>query len=236
MKARILIIALLAGLPLLVPSLALAQDGAHIQVTGSAEAEVLPDYINIHIAIEKRAKTKAAAKRQADVVTQSVLDILGDMEINEEDVDASKLFIAPEYRWDNNTRIHVGERATRTVEIRLHQLDKYTDLAERLVATDITRMDQRGFGFDDLHSHMDRVLVDALERARIRAELLAKSMGRELGALYQVSESTYMPTPMPRDGMRMMAAEAASADAAGAPLEIRAEKISATLSVVFLLD
>ena len=74
-----------------------ADELANIQVSGTGSVQALPDFINIDISIEKINKDRAVAKNQADVITQQVLDAATALNIEDKHVQASQLFISPQY-------------------------------------------------------------------------------------------------------------------------------------------
>ena len=214
---------------------AIAIDVANIQVNSSGSVQAIPDFINIEINIEKTDKIRSTAKRKADQVTQQVLDLASGMNIKTEHVQASDLFIYPEYRWQNQVREHLGEKATRTVRIKLYNLDDYSEFAEQVVNIDITRMHQQGFGFDNIEEHRNKAIIQALGRAKTKADIIATEIGRKVSKVFQVSESTSQPAPMHRQMAVAMMAEGAS-EPAPAPLEIKAQTVNANVQVIFLVE
>ncbi len=214
---------------------AIAVDVANIQVSSSGSVQVIPDFINIEISVEKTDKARSAAKRKADLITQEVLDVATEMNIKSEHVQASNLFVYPEYHWQDQTREHIGEKATRTVSIKLYNLEDYSELAEKLVSIDITRMHQQGFGFDDIEEHRNKAITQALDRAKTKAGIIAGEIGRKLQKVFQVSESTNQPAPLHRQAGVVMMAEAMS-DATPAPLEVKPQTVTANIHVIFLIE
>ena len=211
-----------------------ANELANIQVSGAGSVQALPDFINIDISIEKTSKDRAVAKNQADVITQQVLDAATSLKIKDEHVQASQLFISPQYQWNEQTRVLVGERAVRTVQIKLYDLESYSELADKLVNIDITRFQQRGFGFDHIETHQNEALIEALKNARIKAEVIANQIGREIGETFQVNESSAQPMPMMRQANMQMMAESAM-DSSPAPLEIKQQTVNSSINVIYLL-
>ena len=211
-----------------------ANEFANIQVSGTGSVQALPDFISIDISIEKTNKDRAVAKNQADIITRQVLDAVTSLGIEDKHVQASQLFISPQYQWNDQTRVLVGERAVRTVQIKLYDLESYSELADKLVKIDITRFRQNGVGFDHIETHQNEALVEALKNARVKAEVIAKQIGRELGKTFQVHESIAQPAPMMRQANVQMMADAAT-ESAPAPLEIKEQTVNASINVIYLL-
>lgn len=210
-----------------------------INVNATANVEVMPDYINVQINIEKMKKTKAEAKTEVDRITQQVLDAAKKLAIKDKHIQASEIFARPEYQWKpDNKRVLIGEVVNRNISIKLYELGSYSALAAELMKLDITNFSQNGFGYDNIEQHQNQALVKALAKAKEKAQLIAGNLGLTLGKAYQVSESGGdfpMPMPMYAKGMR---AEMAMMDAGApqeAPLEVKAQTVTANVNVVFLI-
>ncbi len=210
-----------------------ATEKAHIQVNASGSIDVLPDYIHISVIIEKTHKTREAAKIATDIISQQVIDTAKSLRIEDVHIQASDIFIQPEYQWENNKRIHIGEKIRRTINIKLYFLDNYSNLAERLVKLDITSMQQQGFGFDQIEKHQNKALMQALDKARIKAQQIAHNIKRKLGKVHQVTESSgHTPQPYPAGRMMTMTENTHQ----GAPLEIKPQTVSASVNVIYRIE
>lgn len=211
-----------------------AMDKPNIQVSAEGSIEVLPDYLQLMVNTERTGKSKANVKNEVDVITQKVIDAARAAGIKAEHIDASQISIQPQYEWDKSKRVFVGETVRRSVNIKLYDLSQYTALADALAKIDITELHQQGYGYEDASAHQNAALVKALNSARAKAELIAETMGGKLGKVYHVSESGSHFAQMPKMRMTMAMAADSVAESA-APLEIRAQTVSANVSVIFLL-
>lgn len=227
---------IITTLLLLFSTMGIAGEKSNIQVSTSGSVDALPDFIRLHIIVEKIHKTRDAAKIAADIVTQQVIDNAKKMRIEDAQIQASDIFIQPEYEWKNNKRIHIGEKVKRTINIKLYQLDNYSILTESLVKLDITSMQQQGFGFDNIDEYQNQALMQALDKAKIKAQKIAHNINRKLGNVYQVIESgSYTPPSYPYPATRMMAM-AQDTEAEQAPLDIKPQTISANVNVTYFLE
>lgn len=212
----------------------LALDKANIQVNAEGSIEVMPDYLQLVIDIEKTGEQKSGLKQQVDAISQQVIDAATALEIDKKHIEAAKISIFPQYHWQDNKRTLIGETVQRTVEIKLYDVNQFSALAAALADVDITRMHQPIYGFDDSQTLRNQALVLALKNAQAKAELIAATLDRKLGKAYQVTEhgSSYMPVM--RTQVKALAADAMQ-ESAGAALEVKAQTISTTVNVVFLL-
>lgn len=237
MRKSLLLQTLSAILLFSVSYVTLAAEQATINVNANGSIDVMPDYINVYVNIEKTKKTKAEAKAEVDRITQKVLDIAKKLEIKDKHIQASDIFAHPQYQWNsNNKQIHIGEVVTRSVSIKLYALGNYSALAAELMKIDITNMNQNGVGYDNIEEHQNQALVSALNKARAKADLIAKTLGKTITGVYQVNESGG-DFPMPMYQLKGARAEMMMADAAPqeAPLEVKPQTVTATVNVSFLI-
>ena len=216
-----------------------ATEKATIAVSANGSVEVMPDYINISVDIEKTRKTKAEAKQEVDHITQQALTVIKKLGIRDKHVQASNIFARPEYQWKpDSKRVLVGEVVNRTISVKLYNLEDYSALAAELMKLDINNFNQNGFGYDNIEQYQNQALVNALQKAREKAELIASTLKVRLGEPWQVNESGGdfpMPVPYLAKGMR---AEMAMMDSAPqeAPLDIKPQIITSSVNVVFLIS
>lgn len=212
----------------------LAMNKANIQVSATGTVEVLPDFIQLTIMIEKTGSSKADVKTEVDHISQQVIDAATALGIQDEFIEASQLAIYPQYVWEKNQQRLIGETVQRSIHIKLYDLGQYTTLADAMAKIDISRMQQQGFGFDNEQQYQNLALIQALEKATEKAKLIAEAMGRKLGAAYQITENSNGFSPIFKTrGMMAMAAD--SIEAVAAPLEIRPQTVSTTVNIIFLL-
>lgn len=210
-----------------------ALDKPNIQVSAEGSIEVMPDYLQLVLEVEKTSQDKAATKSQVDKIIQQALNITADLAIKPEHLDASNISIYPQYKWEKNQQVFLGDTVKRNLTIKLYDLDRFTKLAEALSKIEITRMQQPIYGYDDLQALKNQALVKALNNAQTKAELIAKTLERKLGKAYQVTEGSATPLPVMR-AMYSVAADSAD-NPAPASLEIKSQTIKTSVNVIYLL-
>ncbi|CAA0100137.1 26 kDa periplasmic immunogenic protein [BD1-7 clade bacterium] len=238
-RARTMRILLILSLTSLLVSIAMSQqvhalDRANVSVAAEATIEAIPDYINIGIEVTKTEKSPSKAKAEVDDIIAQVLTTLRQMNIDDSNVRASQISSNPDYSYENNKRKYVGERVTRNVNVKLYRLDQYSNLVDQILKLDITRYRQNGAGFDNIDEHRNKALVEALDRASAKANVIAKAIDRNIDKVYSVQEAGGS-SPMPRMMMAEMASDGMNARKSKAPLEIKPQEIRASVNVIFLL-
>ncbi|MCY4043891.1 MAG: SIMPL domain-containing protein [Cellvibrionales bacterium] len=201
-----------------------------IQLSSSASIKVMPDYLSFVVEVNKVKQSKAKAKEQVDQTVSKILASLKKYGIESENIDASQISASPKYNWTKNERVFVGEQVKRTVKVKLYDKEKYTDIVGDLAKLDITSYYQQGFGYNNIDAHLEQALIQAIEKAKRKAAVIAKQFDMEVSQLHEFSEN---PGPRPYPRMMAMAESAKNQDAA--PLEIKPQEISATISATFNL-
>lgn len=184
-----------------------------IEVTGRSELRVAPDMALLGLDVLTENADAAVARRQADAITAEALTVLRGAGLADADIDTTGLQITPQYRWLKEERQQelTGYRVARNIQVRLLDLDTLGELITTLSDTGINRMNAPRLGLQDEEQVYRQVLAAAAANARERAEVIAASLGEELGATLSAStqrESNNRPMLAER---AMMAADAAPA-------------------------
>lgn len=201
-------------LALATPLVSFADDfQRRIEVTGKSEIRVAPDMAFLQLDVVTENKDAALARREADAITAKALGALRAAGLADADIDTTGLSIAPQYRWlkDERTQELTGYRVSRSIAVRLLELESLGELVTKLSDTGINRTQSPRLGLQDEESVYRGVLAAAAENARERASVIASSLGEELGPVMSVStQRESAPRPMLAE-RAMMAADSAPA-------------------------
>lgn len=174
---------------LAVPALASPlPDKPHVYVEGSAEVEVTPDLMTFTLSIEKSDLDLAKAKADVDSRSTLLINTCKKLGIKPDALATTALSIFPEYDYKDQIRVFSGNRVSRQVDIKLKDLTKYSQVMKALVDAQITQTINTKLSVSDEKPLEDKVLVNAMADAKVRAERLAKSQGKELGEPFSISE------------------------------------------------
>ncbi len=207
-------------------------DQPTLSISETASIEVMPDYIVFVIEVSNVKPTKTKAKQFVDQVTGKVLGALKKFEISADHIEASQINIQPKYKWKKNERTYEGEQVNRTVKVKLYAKDKYTDLVAAISKLEITRYYQQGFGYDNLDKHKNRALLKAIKKVRRKADLIAEAFKTSIDKVYTITENA----PNILQPLRLMSMDKNNNDEnTSAPLEIKPQEISASISAIFTL-
>ena len=220
------------ALMLLIPALALADAlpaMPYVQVSGHGTLSIVPDMAHISITIEKTDKDLASARADVERRAAQVIGAAKKLGIAERDIDATNISVWPEYQWQNNHQIFMGQHVSRRIQITLRDLPQYADLVSALVKAGVNNVGSTTLDRSDMPQLRQQALAKAVDDAHQRAQVLAAAAGVDLGAVYSITENSgFSPRPL------VMAGRAANSSS-GADYEPGSLDVTADVSIVYLL-
>ncbi|WP_024869292.1 SIMPL domain-containing protein [Pseudoxanthomonas suwonensis] len=212
------------GAPLLPP------DATLLSVSAQAEASRAPDIATVSAGVVTQAADGNTAMRQNAEQMNRVLAAVRAAGVADRDVQTSGINLHPQYRYEENQPPRItGYQASNTVNVKLRDVAKMGKVLDALVASGANQINGPSFGIDNAEPLYDQARVEALRRARDRADTYAKALDLRVRRIVSISEGgAAMPVPMPR--MAAMKAEAYDT-----PVAAGESSVSVNLDVVFEL-
>jgi uncharacterized protein YggE len=200
-----------------------------ISVSGVGETRVTPDRAIINIGVYSRATTAAAAARDNARKQQAIIDTLRAVGIPREQISTTQFNVSPEMRHipQSGRNEITGYSVSNTVRVEVRQLDQVATAIDAALAKGANQINSLDFVVSNADEPRRRALAQAIERARLDAETMARAAGGSLGTLLELS-TAYAPVPMMRREMAM-AASRVQADVA-TPIEPGEETVRAVVS------
>ena len=187
-----------------------------VSVTGQSEVAAEPDMARVTLGVDSRKPTMAEARAAVTATVDRVLALCRELKIDPKYVNATRLQVQPEYRWNekDSKRVLLGYAVTRQVDIELRDLEKLGTLLEKAVDAGVNQVGDPVLDSTRRKEIERQAMTKAVEDARLNAETLATAAGVKLGTVRTLNGNASQPgVPMYR-AKAMMAA-----DAAGAPPE-----------------
>ncbi|WP_028920628.1 SIMPL domain-containing protein [Pseudoxanthomonas suwonensis] len=209
----------------------LPPDSTLLSVSAQAEASRAPDIATVSAGVVTQAADGNTAMRQNAEQMNRVLAAIRAAGVADKDVQTSGINLHPQYRYEENQPPRItGYQASNTVNVKLRDVAKMGKVLDALVASGANQINGPSFGIDDPEPLYDQARVEALRRARDRAETYAKALDLRVRRIVSISEGgAAMPVPMPR--MAMMKADAYEST----PVAAGESSVSVNLDVVFEL-
>jgi uncharacterized protein YggE len=229
---RAAVVALAAVALFAAPALADSDVPPAISVTGEAKISVAPDLAQIDAGVTSEAKTAREASEANNAAMTKVLQTLKGANIDDKDVQTSRLSLQPQYAQPPSTRqgpsAIVGYRASNRVTIKLHDVTKVANVVDTLVGAGANEIGGINFTVSQASKLLDDAREKAVSDARRKAEIYAKATGVTLGAPLSISEEGAPAVPMFRAKMAPMAA-------ASVPVAQGEETLSVSVSVIWAI-
>lgn len=209
-----------------------------VTVSGEAVVRVLPDQAIVRFGIVSRDRRPDKAQEKNDEAARDAMNAVRRLGVEDRKIRLQTLQLEPDRRWnpDQQRWEEAGFVATREVEVTLDDLDTLPGLVQAIVQEGANRLNGVSYGLADESAVRVQALQKAATNARHKAEVLATTLGAELGPVLTISEQgVYVPRPdimLRSAAMDGMVAEAAAAPdpAAYAAGEI---EVRASVNLVF---
>ena len=145
-----------------------------VTVSGMAEVSAEPDIARVTLGVESRKPTMEAARAEVAATVDRVLALARELKIDPKQVNATRVQVQPEYRWNENDRERVllGYVVSRQVEVELKDLDKLGALLERAVDAGVNQVGDPMLDSSRRKDLEREAMTKAVEDARLNAEAL----------------------------------------------------------------
>lgn len=206
-------------------------DGTLLTVAAHAEVRRVPDIATVSAGVvTQAADANAALRRNAEQMTK-VVAALHAAGIAERDVQTAGVNLNPQYRYaENEPPAITGYQASNTVNAIVRDIGRLGRILDALAATGANQINGPAFDIDRKDEALDEARRDALQKARERAEMYAKSLGLGVRRIVSIDETGMeMPRPLMRMEAKAMAADAST------PISPGENVLGLTLNVVFEL-
>ena len=228
--------ALAATIPLaataqVAPAAASVTEGTLLDVVAEGRVNRVPDIAVIRAGVVSQGATAAEALSANARQMASVLTALKAAGIADRDIQTATISLNPQYRYaENQPPVITGYQASNSVSVRFRDIAKSGTILDALVKQGANQIDGPNLTIDAIDSAMDEARVDAVKRARARADLYARALGMRVERILMVSEGSDGGAPGPVPQM-MVRAEAKDSTQV-VPGE---QQVSANVRVRFLL-
>jgi len=222
------------------PGPVVAAGNAVLTVSADGRSTRTPDLAVFNAGVTTQAKTAAAALAENAERMNAVIAALKQSGIADRDIQTSNLSVNPVYgqpRADENGNVTgepiiTGYQASNQVEVCQRKIGNYGKTIDTLVSAGANQVSGPAFKLDNADAANDEARVDAIKKARARADLYAKAAGMSVKRILTISEAGgYAPQPM----MVYARAEKMMASAAPSPVSAGELQIGANVTVTFEL-
>ena len=198
-----------------------------ITVTASGTAEGHPDLAQVNAAVVTTNPSAEAAVADNAKIMTSVLKVLKQAGIGKGAVGTTRYNVSPRRYRPKGAREGpeiTDFQVSNQLQVKVEDVTTVGQVLDLLTGAGVTRIDGLRFLISDPDDLTDTAMARALARAREKAEVAAKAVGAELGAVMRVEEQgATVPQP------RMMAL----AERAGTPVVPGDQTVRVSISVTY---
>ena len=209
-----------------------------ISVSGEGKITAVPDIVNINAGVSELGDTTKEAQDKANEKLATIVAILKDNDVPERNIQTSNLSFRPEYDWSGDDgRKLLGQKVSQTLTIKIPEIDKkadrVTDILDALGVINGLELNSVNFDIEDKKEFFSQAREQAFDKARQKAEELAKFGEVDLGQPITISESNVFYTPMPFANFARKEMVMADGMGGGSSMPAGELDVKATVNVVF---
>jgi uncharacterized protein YggE len=166
----------------------------NITVVGTGTVSLVPDVAQVNVGAEARAGTVAEAKAEVDRQMAAMHAALGEMGIDEKDIQTSHYSIHYEQELEPVMQeapvveSRGGYRVSNMLRVTVRDVERAGNVLDAVVEAGANQVHGVTFTVSDRSSWQGQAREQAMADARARAAELASLAGVELGAIQSVSE------------------------------------------------
>ena len=208
-----------------------------VSVSGEGFVRAEPDQATVRFGIVTRAEDPEEARRLNAAAAREAMNAVRALGVDERKMRLETLRLQPAREYDPQTRRYneVGFEATRQVVVEVEDLEMLPALVTEVVQKGANRLNGIAYELKDRTAARNDALQKAMVDAREKAQLMAATLGEEVGRVLTIGEQSFSA---PQPVLRMAQAElAVSKSAAPEPDAYAAGEIEvhAVVQVVFAL-
>lgn len=233
---------LISSLALSVPVLADTIERGYVSITTSANTEVVPDIADVSIAVQTYdSKSLQKATNENKEISEKVIASLKTL-INPANGDYVKTInysATPLYTYSSNKRNFDKYQVSNTVVIHTKSIDKVGEMIDKAISLGATNVDNLAFSISKYDDQCNELLVTATQKARKRADILAKAASTTVTGVRSLNVSCSANNSVTPQ-YRMLASNIAGADMAEAKsasttIEKGVVKVYANINATFFV-
>jgi len=207
--------------------------GDTLTVVGEAKSQQKTQVATFSAGVSSVNDDKQTAVNEVNRKVEAIIEAVKEFGIKAEDIKTQSLNVyqnQEQYYEEGRQKVRPGQwNVSNTIEIKLRDVDRASDLAGILTKSGATNVYGPNFTFEDTTAAETALIAEAFKNAHDKATLMANVVGRKLKGVRSFSEG-YQTQPI---GVLRMEA---GGGGGGAPTEPGSGTVSKTVTVVFELE
>jgi uncharacterized protein YggE len=206
--------------------------GTRLDVVAEGEVNRQPDVVTIGAGVVTQAATASEALAENARRMTATVAALRKAGVADRDIQTSSINLSPQYRYGENVPpVITGYQASNQVSVRFRDVKRSGAILDTLVAQGANQINGPSFALDQPDAALDEARVQAIGKARARAELYAKAAGLRVGRILSIREGD-AAAPGPQPMVMSMRAKMES----DTPIQAGEQKLVVAVTVSFELQ
>jgi uncharacterized protein YggE len=236
-----LLVAFVLGTKLLFTGELIAPDDRFITVSAEGKTVVAPDIARASFSVVTEGADPEAIQEENNEKVNDAVAFVKSLGIGEKDIKTSNYSIYPRYDYsssllkpDGEPRI-IGYRMTQTISLTIRDLESVSEVLAGLPSRGINQVSGISFDIDDPDAYLNEAREEAFDKAREKAEAMARANGARIKRVITFSEGGGYPIPYYARSELALDAGVGGATAAPTPppIEPGSEDVTVTVSVTY---
>ena len=187
-----------------------------IKVSGDGTVQAIPDMATVRFGIVIRDEDPEEARRVNAETAKEAMNSIRALGVEESKLKLQTIRLQPVREYDPETRRQVekGYEAIRDVVVVVEDLDRLPTIISHIVQKGANRLNGITYGLKNKESVKDEALIQAVNRAKQKAELMSATLGVRVGKVIQIQEqgiSVPQPVLMQEASRQVMLSKSSAA-------------------------
>lgn len=178
-----------------------------IAVSATSTIYVEPDLAIITFSVVNEAQTASKAMDENAKRMNAVISCLKQLGVEDKDLKTTNFNISLCYEQDNSTRkmVLVGYQMYQSIVVKIRNFQKMADIIQGALDAGANQVSNLVFMVENPEEIQRQARIQAIEKAKVKAQELASNLGIQLGKVVGFNESSSVPRPFNARGSMMEA-------------------------------
>jgi hypothetical protein len=170
------------------------QNMNQISVSGEAKVYAKPDIALVNLGVKTTALTTEETISKNTEKINAVIKAVKDLGIEEKDIQTTRYNLYPLYNFtEDKGRVFEGYTLEQNISIKVRDFSKAGEVIQKTTSAGANLVGNLSFTIDDTETYRAQARLEAIKKAKEKAEKLAEEAGIKLGKIINVYENNYYP-------------------------------------------
>ena len=211
-------------------------DGPYVNASSTVTKELNPNYAEINISVETKAKIAEDASKENAEISSAVVKKLKEILDSKrgDQIETVNYNLNPQYNYKDGKNTLTGYAVSNTVKVKTRDIKSVSAIIDEAMKAGANRVSGLRFGFDEEGLVCNELYAKATKNAYSQAQSVAKAIGSEVTGARNINTSCHI------EGQSSVSYRFYKSNALGAtmedaetPIEAKTLKVRATIDGTF---